>query len=394
MIAVVHCRQRVVASICLILSNLEPPSQSVKEGLSFLTFRTGLTLFSIDERTASYAEEKKLEPDRNHYPPENRPLPRTQWSHLSDEEKARRNLNSWITAGILFSLTLLSTFAVGTFMVRSNINSPLDFLDGWVFAVPLIAILLFHESGHYLLARRHGVDVSPPYFIPFPNIIGTMGAFISIRSRIQNRRVLLDIAAAGPVAGLLPSLVALIIGYQLSTIEQMVVTQDTLVFGDSALTLWIQNAVIGPVPEGYAVWIHPMGLAGWVGLFVTMLNLLPFGQLDGGHITFALAGKRQWLVAPLFLICLPVLGLLVNLWWFVLLLFFLLISIIAVTVSRLVYRSNISLIDFWKNMLIKHPPVLDEEPLDPVRRVVGWFCVVIFLLCFIPDPLRVLSPAG
>ena len=189
-------------------------------------------------------------------------------------------------------------------MVNPAPSSIADLLQGWVFAVPLMGILIFHESGHFLLARRHGVEVSPPYFIPFPNLIGTMGAFISIRSRISSRKVLLDIGAAGPLAGFIPSVIALGLGYHFSTMGPMVTDSMVFVFGDSLLTYGLQYLVIGPVPDGMAVWIHPVGLAGWVGLFVTMLNLLPIGQLDGGHIAYAIAGRRQWLIGPFALLLL------------------------------------------------------------------------------------------
>jgi membrane-associated protease RseP (regulator of RpoE activity) len=280
-------------------------------------------------------------------------------------------------------------------MVTPSPSSPFDFLRGWVFAVPLIGILLFHESGHYLMARRHKVAVSPPYFIPFPNLIGTMGAFISIRSPIKSRKVLLDIGAAGPLAGLLPSMIALALGYHYSTTGPMVTDTLVIEFGDSILSWTLQYLVIGSVPDGLSVWIHPAGLAGWVGLFVTMLNLLPIGQLDGGHIAYALIGRRQWVVAPLLLVALIVLGYAASNWWWWLLGFLVVLYLVTIVTVRLIYRIKVPLSGLWKGDLIRHPHIADEEELDPRRRLIGWICVAVFILCFIPVPIKFLNlPAG
>ena len=276
-------------------------------------------------------------------------------------------------------------------MVNPAPSSIADLLQGWVFAVPLMGILIFHESGHFLLARRHGVEVSPPYFIPFPNLIGTMGAFISIRSRISSRKVLLDIGAAGPLAGFIPSVIALGLGYHFSTMGPMVTDSMVFVFGDSLLTYGLQYLVIGPVPDGMAVWIHPVGLAGWVGLFVTMLNLLPIGQLDGGHIAYAIAGRRQWLIGPFALLLLVILGFTVSQWWWFLLGFLVFVYLLAAVVVRIFYGARIPISGLWKGDLLRHPRVPDEEPLDPLRRLIGWICMAILVFCFIPLPIEVLN---
>jgi len=276
-------------------------------------------------------------------------------------------------------------------MVTPSPTTPLDFLRGWVFATPLMGILLCHEFGHYMLARRHHVEVSPPYFIPFPNLIGTVGAFISIRSPIRNRRVLLDIGAAGPLAGFVPSVIALALGYYYSTTGPMVTDVKVVEFGDSMLTLGLQHMIIGPIPEGFAVWIHPVGLAGWVGLFVTMLNLLPIGQLDGGHVAYALFGRRQWMVGPLALAGLILLGLTVSVWWWMLLGFLVVFFLIVIIVVRIIYGVKVPLSTLWRGEILRHPAIPDEEPLNPRRRVIGWLCLVIFVLCFIPLPIQVLN---
>jgi len=299
---------------------------------------------------------------------------------------------SWRRAAIFFLATLFSTFAVGAGMAGSTLDRPPTLLDGWIFAVPLLVILLCHEFGHYLQARRHGVSVSPPYFIPFPNIFGTMGAFISIRSPIPNRRVLFDISAAGPLAGFIPSVIALLVGYRLSTVAPMVTDQWVLEFGDSLLTMGIQQLMIGPVPEGLAVWIHPIGLAGWVGLFITMLNLLPIGTLDGGHLAYAFFGRRQWLVGRLFLLGMFVLGVTVSWLWLIFPIFFSVMIGIVWVFLRLTGRTSVRFPDFWLGLLLRHPPVPDESPLDARRRMVGWICLAVFVLCFIPVPIQQILP--
>ncbi len=340
--------------------------------------------------------------DPYNQPPEDHPgsdrtgPPVPGWQVPAAGEIMDMNRRSWRRAGIFFLATLLSTFTVGAGMAASTLDRQPTLLDGWIFAVPLLVILLCHEFGHYLQARRHGVAVSPPYFIPFPNFIGTMGAFISIRSPIPDRRVLFDISAAGPLAGFVPSVIALLIGYQLSTVSAVlpILNDPDIVifsFGDSVLTLAIQNLTFGPIPEGMEVWIHPIGLAGWVGLFVTMLNLLPLGTLDGGHLAYAIFGRRQWLVGKLVFAGMFVLGVTVSLLWLAFpVIFSLMIGIVWVFL-KLTHKTDVRLIDFWKGLLLKHPPVPDESPLDMKRRMIGWVCLVVFVLCFVPTLLHVIE---
>ncbi len=336
-------------------------------------------------------EEPELDSNHTDNLPDSKPSRGVFWTDLSDGEKMALNRRSWVRAFLLFSLTLFSTFLVGAGMVTPSPSSSFDFLRGWVFAVPLMGILLLHEFGHYIAARRHKVAVSPPYFIPFPNLIGTMGAFISIRSPIKSRKVLLDIGAAGPLAGLLPSIIALVLGYHFSTTGPMITDMIVIEFGDSIITWLIQYAVIGPLPEGFSVWIHPAGLAGWVGFFVTMLNLLPIGQLDGGHIAYALVGRRQWIIAPLMLSILILLGLTVSSWWWWLLGFMVVLYLVSIVAVRLIYRVKVPFSGLWRGELIRHPHTPDEEDLDLRRYIIGWICVAVFILCFIPMPLKILN---
>ncbi len=270
-------------------------------------------------------------------------------------------------------------------------GGPGSLLDGWVFALPLLGILLCHEFGHYLLARRHEVEVSPPYFIPFPNLLGTMGAFIAFRSPIYNRRQLLDIGAAGPLAGLVPSIIALIVGFALSRTLPETTATGGLILGDSLLTAGLQRLVIGPIPDGYTVYIHPVGFAGWVGLFVTMWNLLPIWQFDGGHIAYALFGRRQWLLGPLAIAGLLLLGWLVARWWWYVLVFLAILFFVYVLIARLSAGVRIPLTDLVTLRFLRHFPVANEEPLDRNRRIIGWICLIVFALCFIPDPIRAIG---
>jgi len=211
----------------------------------------------------------------------------------------------WKINLVLFLATVVSTFLTGALYL-----SPDAWGDGWLpaqgwgpmlhalpsgwhFAVPLLAILLTHEFGHYIAARVHRVDASLPYFIPLPRIspFGTMGAIIAMRGRIRSRDALLDIGASGPLAGLCVAIPVLIVGLMQSKVEPL--APHGALEGQCLLYLLIKRVVLGPIPAGYDVELSPMAFAGWAGLFVTMLNLVAVAQLDGGHIAYALFGPRQ-----------------------------------------------------------------------------------------------------
>ncbi len=168
---------------------------------------------------------------------------------------------------------------------------------GATFATALLAILLTHEFGHYFAARWHGVPASLPYFIPLPLLspFGTMGAVISMPERIRSRNALLDIGASGPLAGLAVALPVLVFGLLESPIRP--ISGEGLQEGQSLLYLLIKRVVLGPIPAGHDVFLTPLAFAGWSGLFVTALNLIPIGQLDGGHVLYALLGPRANRVA-------------------------------------------------------------------------------------------------
>jgi len=180
---------------------------------------------------------------------------------------------------ILFFATLLTTLFAGAMLADVNpFLQPRLLYRGLPFSVAIMTILLSHELGHYLMSRRHKVDATLPYFIPAPTFIGTFGAVIKIRSNVPDRRALLDIGAAGPIVGFLFSLPALVIGFKLSYPVPEVSTGIN--FGSSILLELFSRVIFPSVPEGYAINLHPIALAGWIGLLVTMMNLLPVGMID------------------------------------------------------------------------------------------------------------------
>ncbi len=255
----------------------------------------------------------------------------------------------WRIAGILFVLTLLSTFVMG----------------GPVYALAVMFMLTTHELGHYIQSRRYRVAASLPFFIPMPiSPIGTMGAVIIMRERIAHTKALFDIGISGPLAGLVPSLAFTVIGVSQATIAPIPTDRATLAFGEPLLFQWIAHAFHGPIPDGQSLWLGPFGMAGWVGIFITALNLLPIGQLDGGHILYALLGRRAHTVA---------MGLLGA-------------AVVAVIVSG---NWGWSLaIGLLMLMGPKHPPTLDDSvPLDPGRRILGWATLAFVIIGFTPTPM-------
>ncbi len=261
---------------------------------------------------------------------------------------------------------------------------------GLPFAASLVAILFSHEMGHYVVARRHGVVATLPYFIPVPFGAGTLGAVIRMRSAIPSRRAALDIAAAGPLAGLALAVPLLLWGLAHSEVREvahapvasaigspfaivralwegrplLAEPAGAQFFGDSVLTLAARFAVHGSLPPGTDVLLHPVAFAAWLGLLVTALNLVPLGQLDGGHVLYALVGRRAALVGSRLVSAgLLAAGLFLSwnwiVWW-------------------LLTRFLIGL---------RHPPSVVEEPLDPARRAVAILSLVLFALTFVPVPV-------
>jgi membrane-associated protease RseP (regulator of RpoE activity) len=267
-------------------------------------------------------------------------------------------------------LTAITTTAVGAFYSNEPADSWLAFfLNGWVFSVPLMTILLVHEMGHFLTGRRHRLDVSPPYFLPAIWPLGTFGAFIKIRSPIVNRKVLVEVGASGPIAGALVAVPLLLAGLFLSQVQPGgEPAREGLVFGSSIVLELLCLIRFGHLSSSANIMLHPTALAAWFGLFVTAMNLLPMGQLDGGHVIYALFGPRRARnISVLTFLCLLPLGLLFWLGWLV---------FAAITLF----------------IGLRHPPLLDpESPLDPSGRVLGYVAVLLFILTFIPVPIAVLG---
>jgi membrane-associated protease RseP (regulator of RpoE activity) len=271
---------------------------------------------------------------------------------------------------VLFLATLVTTTVAGAWQADADfLSDPWQIVAGLPFAVTLMSILLVHEMGHYLTSRHHGVKATLPYFIPAPSFIGTFGAFIRMQSSPPDRRSLFDVAAAGPLAGLVLAVPAVIVGFHLSTVAPQDSSGGGMVLGSSLLLSLLSKITLGVLPNDANIVLHPVGFAGWIGLLVTAMNLLPAGQLDGGHVTYALFGRRYIWVSRLTVAVILMLGV-TRLWdgwlvWGILLLF----------------------------MGVRHPPPVDPDtPLDAKRKILGWFLLGTLAVTFIPVPFSFQEP--
>jgi membrane-associated protease RseP (regulator of RpoE activity) len=263
-----------------------------------------------------------------------------------------------------------TTFA-GAFYVKEPSESwIMFFLNGWVFSVPLMLILFVHEMGHYIAARRRFLDVSPPFFIPAIPPVGTFGAFIKIRSPIPNKKVLMEVGASGPIAGSIVAIPLLVIGslYSEARATTGPAQEYAIHFGSSIILELLLYLRFGELPYHASVFLHPTAMAAWFGLFITALNLLPMGQLDGGHVVYALFGPRlARLISFSVFACLIPLGIWLWLGW-------ILFGTLALLIG------------------LRHPPPLDPyTPLDRRRKVLGWIAIFLFAMTFIPAPISVVG---
>jgi len=237
--------------------------------------------------------------------------------------------------------------------------------SGVSFSLPLIVILGSHELAHYLNSRRHGVKATLPYFIPFPNIFGTMGAVIKIKSPIFDRRALIDIGASGPIVGFVFAVIATSIGLYLSVpAEEALDGANEIIFGPSLLFTILGNIFRPDWGDSGTLILHPIAMAGWVGFFVTSINLMPVGQLDGGHIAYAFFGRHHKTISKVFIAILFVMGYELFIGWLV-----------------------------WAVLLLaiglRHPPVYDEQAgIDIGRVAIGVVSLAIFVLTFMPIPVN------
>ena len=263
---------------------------------------------------------------------------------------------------LLFLLTILTTLLVGTLRRGGNPFRDISSLHlGMPFSFTLISILLVHELAHYFTSRRHKVRTSLPYFIPAPTFLGTFGAVIKMKSPMPNRNALLDVGIAGPLAGFVLSIVAVAVGLNLSQIVRGEISEGSLRLGNSIIFSLIAHLVKGPLPQGYNIVLHPIAFAGWIGLLITAMNLLPAGQLDGGHIAYAFLGRKHSLVA------------------------------------RFVFYAMLGFSLFWRGWLVwailifalglRHPPPLNDiTPLDRKRKILALIAFLIFIITFVPAP--------
>jgi membrane-associated protease RseP (regulator of RpoE activity) len=268
---------------------------------------------------------------------------------------------------LLFLATLATTITTGALLQGVNpFSEPWLLYQGLPFSCTLLLILGSHEMGHYLMARHHRLDVTLPYFIPGPPVPpgpGTFGAVIRIRSPIQDKRALLDVGCAGPLIGVTVSIPVILIGLELSTTAVLASGHETLVFGEPLLFKFLSWLVFGNLSSEQVILIHPVAYAGWLGLFVTALNLMPVGQLDGGHVIYALFPEYHRYVSWICLGFLLVFGLVFWLGW--LLWVFLILFVLG-----------------WR-----HPPPFNHwVPLDRPRKILGAITILVFILTFSPAP--------
>jgi len=291
---------------------------------------------------------------------------------------------------ILFLLTIATTFITG-------LSFGGDIISALSFSFALLFILGSHEMGHYYYGKKYGVDITPPYFIPAPPFIspiGTFGAFIKIKSPISTKRALFDIGIAGPLAGIVATVPVLIIGIKLSTIVEMSehAAEGGLVLGTPLIMSLFSDIFYGPIPEGYDLFLHPVAFAGWVGLFVTALNLIPSGQLDGGHIIYALFSKKYHRYISRVMIAL-------------LIIFGIGTGVLLEIGNDLLgsgfnwFTQRIPILEAWPGWILwavlltlmgaKHPPTMYEDTeLNVKRRVLGLVSLLIFIGCFTPVPIK------
>jgi len=241
-------------------------------------------------------------------------------------------------------------------------------VSGLTYSVPLLAILGAHEFGHYWYCRRHDVDASLPYFLPAPiPLTGTVGAVIRIKEAFPSKKALFDIGVAGPIAGFVVMVPFLIWGVIHSAQVTFPPTDEVFYFGEPLLLKAIAWWHFGALPKGVDITLHPVGFAAWFGMLATAMNLLPFGQLDGGHIAYSVFGPRARFVSMATL-GVTVILVVVSLSW---------ISMAVIMIAMAVFLG------------FRHPTITDEhEPLDPRRRVVAFLALLIFVLCFTPVPIE------
>ena len=290
---------------------------------------------------------------------------------------ARGFATSRVLPVVFFLLTVASTLYIGGYhglgfwapeRLEGGSVSLVEWLTyGLPFSLTIMTIIGTHEMGHYLTAKRYGVDTTPPVFIPFPlSIIGTLGAFILIKSPFPNRRSLIDIGLAGPFAGFVVCIPALFIGIATSRAHATVATDSGIGLGLPLLFQWVVEWLWPNLPADQDFLLSPVGLAAWFGLLLTAINLLPIGQLDGGHATYALFREKAHRLSSLFFFALLPMSYFAPSWLF------------------------FALFAYVLGIRRPHPPTLnDVTPLTRSRIVMGVLALIVFVLCFTPQPIKI-----
>jgi len=276
----------------------------------------------------------------------------------------KRESKKWINV-LLLIITFLTTLMAGALQQGINPVAPItNLFKGLPFSLSIMIILGSHELGHYLMAIKNNVDATLPYFIPAPHMLGTFGAVIKMRSPIRDKNALIEIGAAGPIVGFIFSTIAILIGLSLSKVAT-ISGNEGIILGDSILIKLLTKLYFADLTEGKDVLLNPIAFAGWIGYFITAINLLPVGQLDGGHILYALVGEKNRIIGY---VTFGIVILLTPLWigW-----------------------------AFWAMMIFlvikfKHPPPLDGiSPLSKKHKIIGIISLIIFLLTFVPAPFQI-----
>jgi membrane-associated protease RseP (regulator of RpoE activity) len=298
------------------------------------------------------------------------PQPRLRFQHV------------WWKHIALFLITLVTTTRVGEYRylaflsdfgrVPPNVSEPGLLLHGLWYSATILAILGAHEMGHYLACRWYRLDATLPYFLPlylgFGGLqIGTLGAVIRIKEPFPTRKALFDVGVAGPIAGFIVLVPALFLGMQMSNVTVSPPPEQLMLIGKPLLFRAVRWLTFGPIPDGSIVNLHPMVWAAWFGMLATALNLLPFGQLDGGHLTYATMGRRSMPIS--------------------------LVTVAAALVMTYFSRSYLLMTGLMVVMLMffgpRHPPVLNEyDPLGAARYRVALFALAMLVLCFTPFPIQ------
>ena len=291
----------------------------------------------------------------------------------------------WTRHVVLFLFTVATTTLLGVdhyLSFRSNFGTLAVAIDAratfeaLVYSASILAILGAHEMGHYVACRHYNVDATLPFFLPFPSLSGTLGAVIKIREPFPTRKALFDIGVAGPIAGFVVLIPVLFLGMWMSNVIRVPAHMEGWSLGEPLLFKFASWIVFGHVPDGYSVNMHPMVFAAWFGMLATAWNLLPFGQLDGGHLTYATFGDASRYVS--------------------------IVTVLGAVVMTFISFSWLVMTLMMLAMLIflgqRHPPVAEEydpryvrQPLDSGRLAVAVFAVVMFVLCFMPVPIDVLK---